>query len=137
MEQYEEISFDNYCVENVQCVCNACTKEFTELTPSNYELVCFEDEQAQKYFLPTYGEYGYLHLLKKLVPQWNPKKEITKEITDLFEAELNKITPFNVTLASIGKCPFCRSEDIMVLKRASVLNCPVNRLKIDKSFIDK
>ena len=121
----------------MQCVCNACTKEFTELTPSNYELVCFEDELAQKYFLPTYGEYGYLHLLKKLVPQWNPQKEITKEITDLFEAELNKITPFNVTLASIGKCPFCHSEDIMVLKRASVLNCPVNRLKIDKSFIDK
>ena len=37
--------------------------------PSNYELVYFTLENGEKRFLPTYGRYGYLDLLDRLVDE--------------------------------------------------------------------
>ena len=63
MKKYTPVSMENYCIQELECRCNDCNNQFSEFMPFNYELVCFEDEVGKKYFLPTYGDFGYLDLL--------------------------------------------------------------------------
>ena len=79
MKKYTPVSMENYCIQELECRCNDCNNQFSEFMPFNYELVCFEDEVGKKYFLPTYGDFGYLDLLNKLVEQWNYNENITKK----------------------------------------------------------
>lgn len=98
MNQYIEIATNNYCVDKLKCICKKCKNEFWDYLPTNYELVCFSTENGEKRFLPTYGKYGYLYLLSKLVDEWREDDEITKEISDKFETEIQKLIPYKVTL---------------------------------------
>jgi len=135
MKQYEEITMDNYCIQKLECSCNVCQHTFYEYTASNYELVCFEDADGKKYFLPTYGEYGYLDLLEKLVEDWNAETKITHKVTNEFEAKLNELTPYNITMWHRVKCLSCHSNNVTILKREVLHNHPITWVKIDKKKI--
>lgn len=131
MKQYTSVSTENHCIQELECICNDCNNQFSELIPLNYELVCFEDEVGKKYFLPTYGKYGYLDLLDKLVEQWHYNENITKNIVEKFERKLNEITQLKVSMVDGVRCPFCKSENIFICKRNTLEKYPVNWLKID------
>lgn len=131
MQQYKEITSIDYVIQRTKCRCNACDSEFLEYTPLNYELVCFIDASGEKYFLPTYGEYGYLYLLEKIVEDWKPSERITMGVIKKFEEKLVEITPHSVSLFQKIKCPACSKGDIMVLERIPIKNYPVNWMKID------
>lgn len=94
-------------------------------------MICFEGEDDKKYFLPTYGKYGYLDLLDRLVDKWNPNEEITKSVAVEFEKKLNKIVQHNVTMFTRLRCPLCKKDNITIVKRDTLLKYPVNWLKID------
>lgn len=132
MNKYFEISTNNYCIQKLKCRCNKCKYEFSDIISLNYEMVCFEDNVGDKYFLPTYGENGYLDLLDILVEEWNPNREITKTVTDKFEKRLKEITPFDISLSNKVRCPNCKADDIFICDRNTHLNYPINWLKIDK-----
>lgn len=131
MSKYQEIKTKDYCIQELECKCNNCNHKFLENTPLNYEMVCFEDEIGEKYFLPTYGKLGYLDLLEKLVPDWNPNERITKLITQRFEEEISKITPNKVSLLQEIKCPICNNHNILICKRTYIENSPVKWLEIN------
>ena len=131
MTQYREIVPSDYFIQQLKCRCNICNLEFYDYIPLNYELVCFIDESDIKYFLPTYGEYGYLDLLEKLVEDWEKDKEITYKVVKKFEEKFKKITPYPVSLFKKTKCPACLNEDVFVIQRESLKNYPVNWIKID------
>ena len=57
---------------------------FSEYVPSNYELVCFLLENGEKRFLPTYGRYGYLDLMDRLIDKWEHNDKITESIRKRF-----------------------------------------------------
>ena len=57
MSQYVEIFANDFCIDELKCICESCKNKFTEYAPSNYELVCFMLESGEKRFLPTYGMY--------------------------------------------------------------------------------
>lgn len=135
MNPFMEISADNYCVDELNCVCKTCTKKFSECVPSNYELVCFLLENGEKRFLPTYGKYGYLDLLGRLVSDWNPAKPITKSVSNQFIAELQNITPYKIR-ESLLQCPSCGSSAIQVMKRTAQYGRTVKWLEINQSLID-
>lgn len=130
-DNIKEITSDNYVIEELKCRCTVCGFEFFEYMPLNYELVCFIDELGEKYFLPTYGEYGYLDLLEKIVKNWTPDKEITSRVVKSFEERLEKITPIKVSLFQKVKCPICSKDDVIVIDRTPIKDYPVNWLKID------
>lgn len=131
MERYIEVSMDNYCVQELKCRCNFCGFEFLDYVALNYELVCFEDERAEKYFLPTYGEYGYLYLLENLIEDWHPNIPITSSVSKKLESKLDKITPYHLSLFQKVKCPTCSSDDVSVIKRTDKKNFPIKWVKID------
>jgi len=135
MKKYEEISIENYCIQKLKCKCNKCNFEFSEYTPLNYELVCFEDKDGKKYFLPTYGKYGYLDLLGKLVEGWNSDEMITQSVTEKFEMKLKEITPHDLSLFHKVKCPNCKTDEISICNRNTLLDYPINWLKIDTEKI--
>lgn len=131
MKKYMSVSMENYCIQELECRCNDCNSHFSELMPLNYELVCFEDEAGEKYFLPIYGKYGYLDLLDQFVEQWNHNEDITKKIVDKFERKLNEITELKVSMVDSVRCPLCKSENISICKRNTLQKYPVDWLKID------
>lgn len=131
MEKYKEIKADNYCIQKLECRCDNCNNKFIEYTTANYELVCFEDKDGKKYFLPSYGKYGYLDLLEKLVEGWDYSGEITKSVTEKFERKLKEITPYDVFLFHRVRCPKCKTTDIFICKRNTLLNHPIKWMKID------
>lgn len=131
MKQYKEIVSTDYFIQKLKCRCNTCCFEFYEYIPLNYELVCFTDKFDKKYFLPTYGEYGYLDLLEKLVEDWKPNQKITSTVVKNFEQELKKITLHSVSLFRKIKCSACSKDDVIVLQRESIKNYPVKWMKID------
>lgn len=124
-----DISADNYCIEKLSCICNECAIEFDSLVPSNYELVCFEDSSGSRYFLPVYGECGYLYLLEKLFHR--PIPQVTAQITAEFNKRLSSITARTVSLLQKNRCPSCKGENITVLGREVMHNYPVRWLGID------
>lgn len=131
MERYREIASTDYYIQRLKCRCNACCFEFYEYIPLNYELVCFIDKFGEKYFLPTYGKYGYLDLLERLVEDWKPNQQITSKAVKNFEQEFLKIIPNSVSLFQKTKCPTCSKEDVIVIQRESIKNYPVKWMKID------
>lgn len=131
MKKYIAVSMENYCIQELECRCNNCNSNFSVLMPLNYELVCFEDEAGKKYFLPIYGNYGYLDLLDKLVEQWHHNEDITKNIVEKFERKLNEITELKVSMVDSVRCPFCKRENISIYKRNTLQKHPVDWLKID------
>lgn len=133
MKDYKEISGENYCIQELECMCNECKNHFYDYMELNYELVCFRDEVGKKYFLPTYGKYGYLYLLEKLVDEWSAKDEISKKISDKFEKELNKFTQNKVKINGRVECPFCKKCNVSINKRNTIAKGPINWLKIDIS----
>lgn len=135
MRQYKEITATNYCLQKLKCRCNACSFEFIEYIPLNYELVCFIDEFGEKYYLPTHGEYGYLDLLEKIVEGWKPDKDITNKVSEKFEKKFAEITPYSLSLFQKIKCPVCSREDITVIRRETIENYPINWIKIDTENI--
>lgn len=135
MRQYKEISLTNYYIQQLICKCNTCDFEFDEYTSLNYELVCFIDELGEKFFMPTYGEYGYLDLLEKIVEDWKPNERITRKVVKKFEEKLVNITPRPMTVFQKIQCPICSSDDIIIIKRTTLKNYPVNWVKIDMEKI--
>ena len=135
MTQYKEITLEKYNILKQECRCNKCSHFFEEYISQDYELVCFEDETGIKYFLPTYGEYGYLDLLEKMIDEWNPRERITKMVTERFVEKLNELTQSKVSLLQKVKCPICHSYDIFVCKRVTIENHPIQWLKIDTNKI--
>lgn len=133
MNNYKEISMDNYCIQELECNCDDCNSQFFDYMPLNYELVCFEDEVGRKFFLPTYGKYGYLYLLEKLVDEWTANGKITKDVTEKFEKKLSRITQHNVTIYGKVKCPFCNKHNIFINERNVLVKSHINWLKIDIS----
>lgn len=131
MERYKQIASTDYFIQKLKCRCNACCFEFCEYIPLNYELVCFKDEFDEKYFLPTYGEYGYLDLLEKIVEDWKPNQQITNKVVKSFEQKFSQITPYSVSLFQKIRCPTCSKDDVIVIQRQSIKNYPVNWIKID------
>ncbi len=130
------MDFKGYCIERKTCKCNKCNLIFNEHAPLNYESVCFETESGEKFFLPTYGENGYLDLLKKLVPGWNEKDEITAPVCREFIARLNEITPYKVDFQGKTICPGCKSEDIIVVDRCIENECSFKWLEIREHWCD-
>ena len=126
----------NYNIQRLQCVCTECRCEFNEFNAADYELVCFENNEGEKIFLPSYGKYGYLYLLKKLVKGWDNRHSITKSVTDEFEKKLANFTPYRVSLFQKIKCPNCKSFDIHVSQRENLFNFPVKWLEIDTDKCD-
>ena len=135
MNPFMKISLDNYCVDELDCVCKTCKKEFSECAPSDYELVCFLLENGEKRFLPTYGKYGYLDLLGRLVSDWNPAKPITESVSNQFIAELQNITPYQIKEYQLI-CPSCGSTAIQVMKKTAQYGRTVKWLEINQSLID-
>jgi len=133
MKDYKEISVEDYCIQELECICNDCKIQFYDYMELNYELVCFKDEVGKKYFLPTYGKYGYLYLLERLVDEWNENDRITKMVTEKFERKLNEITRYSVTLCNRVSCPVCKQCNVFVAKRNIIKNGSINWLKIDVS----
>lgn len=133
MKDYKEISIENYSIQELECICNDCNNQFSDYMALNYELVCFEDEVGKKYFLPTYGEYGYLYLLERLVDEWSANGKITKKITEEFERKINQVTQQNVILCNRVRCPFCKRYNVFIDKRNTIVKGPINWLKIDIS----
>lgn len=132
MKNYIEVSMENYCIQELECRCNECNNQFPEYMPLNYELVCFKDDVGKKYFLPTFGKYGYLDLLDKLVDEWHPNENITKHIVEQFEKNLDKFTQHKVSMFDSNiQCPFCKNNNILISKRNTLVNYPVDWLKID------
>lgn len=136
MRQYKEISVDNYFIQELTCKCNKCRYEFLEYIPSNYELVCFVDNDGEKYYMPTYGEFGYLDLMERLVGDWTKKQTITPKVVEKFEKEFIKVLPFSVSMLKKVKCPTCYMEDIKVVKRRDINNYPIKWIKIDVESIE-
>ena len=135
MNDYKEISIENYCIQELECRCNDCNNQFSDYMTLNYELVCFEDVVGKKFFLPTYGIYGYLYLLEDLVDEWNANDKITKNVTEKFEKKLSEITQHDVTIYNKVRCPFCKKYNVFINKRNTLVNCPINWLKINISKI--
>lgn len=133
MKDYKEISVKDYCIQELECICNDCKIQFYDYMELNNELVCFKDEVGKKYFLPTYGKYGYLYLLEKLVDEWSPNDTITKNITERFEKKINEVTQYKVTLSYRVECPFCKKCNVFINKRNTIVKGPINWLKIDVS----
>lgn len=73
--------------------------------PSNYKLVYFTLENGEKRFLPTYGRYGYLDLLDRLVDEWKPNNEI--------------------------KYPFCGNHNVLIMQRSPRSIGTIEWLEID------
>ena len=136
MSQYIEISSNNYCVEELRCLCTKCKNMFSEYVPSNYELVCFLLENGEKRFLPTYGRYGYLDLMDRLIDKWEHNDKITEKNRKRFIVELQKITPYKV-MANKIKCPLCGSYHIQIMRRNLQSNTAVKWLEIDMDFFDQ
>lgn len=134
MKKYREISCTDYVVQELKCKCNTCNLEFLDYIPLNYELVCFKDGFGTKYFLPTYGENGYLDLLQKLVEDWTPGKQITKSVVKKFEEKLVEVTPHVVSLFQNVRCPACSKDDVVVMKRTPIKNHPVKWMEIDIEY---
>lgn len=111
-------------------VCGYGGEKFFECVPSNYELVYFSLENGEKRFLPTYGRYGYLDLLDRLVDEWKPNDEITESISNRFITELQKITPYKVMLNEI-KCPFCGNHNVLIMQRSPRSSRTIEWLEID------
>jgi len=135
MKQYTKICADNYCIDQLQCVCEECKNKFLDYFPTNYELVCFSLDDGKKIFLPTYGKYGYLDLLSKLVDGWKQTDAITKIVLDKFLRELQKIIPNKVVMDK-AKCTVCGSYNIRVINRQTKLNLKVDWLEIDKNGLE-
>ena len=106
MKEYRKKTMKHYCVEKLMCCCNTCKNEFVDIIPFGYELICFDMASGEKVFLPTYGENGYLDLLKKLVPEWNDSKEISFKVSKLFEERINNYTPYKVSYHNKTECMF-------------------------------
>lgn len=135
MKEYKKISMKQYCVEKVICSCNNCKNEFADIIPFGYELVCFDKESIEKVFLPTYGENGYLDLLKKLIPEWNESDEITCIISKKFEEKINYFTPYKVVQHNKTICPKCGSTEITISERKIKENYPINWMEIDAEVL--
>lgn len=136
MKQYTKIYANNYCVDQLQCVCEECKTIFLDYFPANYELVCFSLEDGKKKFLPTYGKYGYLDLLSKLVDGWKQTDAITKIVLDNFLQKLQKIIPYKVVMDKT-KCTVCGSYNIRVINRQTKLSPKVDWLEIDKDSLEQ
>ena len=129
--QYMKIHTKNYCIEERKCKCNFCNNSFFEYSPVNYELVCFDDGKGNRLFLPTYGKYGYLDLLQKLVENYTDKQPITAKVVNEFEKQLKAITSVPVSIVRKTICPNCHKEDVLVIERITHKDFPVNWLEID------
>ena len=92
-------------------------------------------ENGEKRFLPTYGKYGYLDLLGRLVSDWNPAKPITESVSNQFIAELQNITPYQIKEYQLI-CPSCGSTAIQVMKKTAQYGRTVKWLEINQSLID-
>lgn len=136
MKDFKYVDASNYVVDVLYCVCNDCAFTFSDIVPTNYELVCFESSTNEKLFIPTYGKNGYLDLLKKLVPDWNGNDEITDNNYQIFLDKLNNFTPYPIYGCSKKACPICQSKSIKVLKRTTKQNYTVKWLEIDTSLLD-
>ena len=125
----------HYCVEKKICSCKKCKNIFVDIIPFGYELVCFNKESIEKVFLPTYGENGYLELLKKLVPEWDDTQEITYKISKIFENRINNYTPYKVSNYNKTECPKCKSDAVGVIKRNTEANYPIKWIEIDTAVL--
>lgn len=137
MSQYVKIYTNNYCINELRCFCKECKNEFIDYVPANYELVCFSLNDHEKRFLPTYGKYGYLDLLGKLVVGWSQNDRITKEISDRFEQELQKIVPYKVKMNKTQCCTLCGSNKIQIMQRSFRQDIEVNWLEIDVDYLSR
>ena len=135
MKNYIPITMSNITIEKVVCYCENCNYSFSEVLPSNYELVRFKTQSDKYVFLPTYGKNGYIELLKKLVKEWTENKTITPIITKKFEFELNKYTPYKIVFRNIILCPKCNNK-IKVLDRQTEINEQIEWIKIDENILD-
>lgn len=135
MKEYRKITMKHYCVEKLMCCRNTCKNEFVDIIPFGYELICFDMASGEKVFLPTYGENGYLDLLKKLVPEWNDSKEISFKVSKLFEERINNYTPCKVSYHNKTECMKCHSTEIVITKRIMKENYPIRWIEIDTMML--
>ena len=71
-------------------------------------------------------------MLDKLVDEWHPNENITKHIVAQFEKNLDKFTQHKVsTFDGNIQCPFCKNNNILISKRNTLVNYPVDWLKIE------
>ena len=134
-QEYVEISKRKYCVEKKRCCCDKCGNQFEEIIPLGFDLVCFESNMGAKVFLPTYGKNGYLELLKKIVPEWDEKNEISVGIAKTFEKRLNLYTPYRVEFYNRTKCPQCGSDRVFVEERIPIENYPIKWITINSCIL--
>lgn len=113
-----------------QLKCRVCGTVFDWRQPDAYSLIKFVSENGrEERWLPTYGEFGYLDLLQRLVPSWKPDSTITKSVADAFDIALsallakNNLQRFRV---EEGKaCPSCSSKELTILAREEEQATPV------------
>jgi len=121
-----------YCISRLTCLCSACGTDFEEFIPTNYELVQFQCGDGKNRYLPAYGKDGYLDLLTKLVPEWDPKQTITKAVSKQFCERLSKVCGCQIELFGRSKlrCPYCGAKEVSVSKEDIVPDFPVEWLKV-------
>lgn len=87
-------------------------------------------------FLPTYGMYGYLDLLDRLLDDWNKSDRITEVILHKFEEKLQRITPYKVVISQT-RCPLCASQNIHVAQKTMRTNLKVKWLEINVDYFNE
>ncbi len=118
--------------------CNNCSMEFEFLLPNGNYLVKYEEvEGFETRWLPTYGKGGYLDLMKKLLPDFDERDEITVQIGKRF----NELLQSRIELSPRGSkftlarykptCPNCKSVDLITLEEEILASPEVEWLRID------
>lgn len=119
-----------YIVRQILYLCDSCDTSFSTLVPQGNDLVKYISQDGkEERWLPTYGEGGYLSLMKKLILDFDHNQEISMEISRRFESAFSAIqkrpatTGMPFVLFVRANCPKCHSENLKVVKE-SLLDTP-------------
>ncbi|MBR4915203.1 MAG: hypothetical protein IKZ42_07995 [Clostridiales bacterium] len=134
--RYRAVSTDNYVIDKLMYKCNKCGAEFDDIVPGNYELVQMIAIPGKKVFLPTYGKNGYLDLMKRFVPEWDGKSELTNAMASKFENLIKEHTPYGIFMDCSVGCPECSSKDLTVTERTTEQNFPIEWVTLDESILE-
>ncbi len=126
---------DPYSITVTRLKCRACGTFFEWRQADAYSLIKFvSDDGREERWLPTYGEFGYLDLLQRLVPSWKPDATITKSVADAFDCSLgellkkNNLQRFRIEEGKV--CPSCASKELTILSENALVNPPIKRLEV-------
>lgn len=120
-----------YILKQTAYRCGACGAEFRVRTPQDNDLVKYiEPVSGEERWMPTYGEGGYLQMMKRLVPEFASGKGITMAVSRKFETAFALIQerskagqPFRLFIRPM--CPKCGSTDLTITSETCLNSPPV------------